>query len=151
MGRGAKSALWDGKGWSLGRLAWAAAASLRVVAELARARNFLRHLSPRDIERRNRALADCRGENPDLAVRIGWLVPRVAKRVPWRADCLVQALAAQNWLASQDIGTSIVIGVDRPLEGDFGAHAWLKRGDDIVLGGEINRYAILFDSAPQQE
>ncbi len=151
MGRGAKSVLWDGKGWDPGRLVWTAAASFKAIAGLARARILLHRVSPRDIERLNQASAECLGEDPDLVARIGWLIPRIARRLPWRADCLVQALAAQDWLRAKGIATCIVIGVDKPSEGGFGAHAWLKHGDDIVIGGEIERYAVLFDGAQKRE
>jgi len=75
-----------------------------------------------------------------LVDRVAYLIPRVAARLPWRADCLVQALAAQRWLASHNIATSIQIGVPRDPRVQFEAHAWLIAGDRVVTGGDIDRY-----------
>ncbi len=78
-----------------------------------------------------------------LVERVKFLIPRVAARLPWRADCLVQALAAQHWLSCHQIDTTLTLGVlrDRPI--DFEAHAWLKAGDQIVTGGDITGYVPL--------
>lgn len=67
--------------------------------------------------------------------RVTFAVPRVAARVPWRADCWVQALAAQSWLAREGVAAEIWIGV-RQDRGAFEAHAWLRSGDRAVTGGD---------------
>lgn len=82
------------------------------------------------------------GKNGDgdlLVNRVVWAVRAVGARVPWRSDCLVQALAAQHWLATVGVGSTIHLGVkasDEPLD----AHAWLKVGERVVLGGDIADY-----------
>ena len=35
-------------------------------------------------------------EQERLVEQVAFAIPRVAKRVPWRADCLVQALAGER-------------------------------------------------------
>ena len=72
--------------------------------------------------------------------RLIFAVRAMGARVPWRSDCLVQALAAQHWLASRGIGSSIHLGV-KPSEAPIDAHAWLKVGDRIVLGGDVADYS----------
>jgi hypothetical protein len=64
-------------------------------------------------------------------------------RVPWRADCLVQAMAAQHWLRRHGLESRIAIGVRERGEGPFEAHAWLMCGDIAVTGGDIREYVPL--------
>ena len=78
-----------------------------------------------------------------LIDRVAFVVPRVAARVPWRADCLVQALAAQRWLRRKGIPTTLHVGVPKEIPSEFEAHAWLIQGDTIVTGGDIERYTPL--------
>jgi Transglutaminase-like superfamily len=75
-----------------------------------------------------------------LIARVAHAVPIMGLRVPWRSDCLVQALAARRWLASEGIASDLCIGVRVPGEADFAAHAWLKVGDTVVTGGDIAGY-----------
>ncbi len=73
-----------------------------------------------------------------LVERVAYVIPRMGELVPWRADCLVQALAAQRWLERAGVASDICIGVRRLDE--FEAHAWLKVGDRVVTGGDISSY-----------
>lgn len=75
-----------------------------------------------------------------LVDRVAFAIPRVAARLPWRADCLVQALAAQRWLRCHSVTTTLTLGVPRDKPADFEAHAWLTAGDRIVTGGDISGY-----------
>lgn len=75
-----------------------------------------------------------------LVDRVAYLIPRIAARLPWRADCLVQALAAKRWLERLGVATSIHIGVHKDRRVEFEAHAWLTAGDRVVTGGDIARY-----------
>ena len=81
-------------------------------------------------------------EQAALIERVAYAVPIMATRVPWRSDCLVQALTARRWLARATILSDVCIGV-RKDEQDFEAHAWLKVGERIVTGGDISSYAEL--------
>jgi hypothetical protein len=78
----------------------------------------------------------------NLVERVAYAIPRVGARVPWRSDCLVQALAARHWLAREGVASNLTIGVRN--EGGFAAHAWLKVGDEVVTGGPIADFAPLF-------
>lgn len=78
-----------------------------------------------------------------LIDRIAYVVPRIGRRVPWRSDCLVQAVAAQRWLARYAIPSSIRIG-GRTRANRFDAHAWLVAAGTIVTGwdnAEFETYA----------
>lgn len=78
-----------------------------------------------------------------LVDRIAFVIPRVAARLPWRADCLVQALAAKRWLGRRGIKSTLTLGVAKDPQSTFEAHAWLTAGDRIVTGGDISGYVPL--------
>ena len=77
-----------------------------------------------------------------LLERVAYAVPVMGSRVPWRSDCLIQALAARRWLARASVPSDVCIGVRKDEQG-FLAHAWLKVGERIVTGGDISSYAEL--------
>lgn len=112
----------------------------RAVAELLGARLRLVHSPARD-------LIGPRPGDPatdeQKVAEIGLAIRRMAARVPWRSDCLVQALAAQHWLEREGIGSTIHVGVDYDESRPLDAHAWLTAGDQIVVGGDVGRYARL--------
>ena len=78
-----------------------------------------------------------------LVERVAFVIPRVAARLPWRADCLVQAIAAERWLGRHGVATTLTLGVPRDRPADFEAHAWLSAGTWIVTGGDISGYVPL--------
>lgn len=93
-----------------------------------------------------------------IVERVAFAIPAIALRVPWRSDCMVQAMAAQNWLARYKIPSTMTIGVrkDAPSAlgpsalgssalgpSGFGAHAWLAVGDFLVTGGDISGYVAI--------
>jgi len=72
-----------------------------------------------------------------LVERVAFAIPRAAARVPWRSDCLVQALAAERWLRRSGVPSTIHFGVPKDQGGMFEAHAWLTVGERVVTGGDI--------------
>lgn len=78
-----------------------------------------------------------------LVERVAFAIPRVAARLPWRADCLVQALAANRWLGRHGIATTLTLGVPTDMPKKFEAHAWLTAGDRIVTGGDVSGFVPL--------
>lgn len=139
------------------------AACLRAVVELARARVVLAGLTPGQIAELNGAAGSgppagrtltsdalksaswqMTGAN-ELVNTVAAVVPRIAPWLPWRSDCLVQALAAQHWLGANGIASHIVIGVDKTEAKGFEAHAWLRYGDRVITGGAVDRYRVLLD------
>ena len=72
--------------------------------------------------------------------RTAWAVAVAARFVPWRSDCLVQALAARAWLSAQGIESRLVIGVPGQKGARFEAHAWLLSHGITVTGGDVRHY-----------
>lgn len=80
---------------------------------------------------------------PRLAAR---LVRSAAARAG-RSTCLIRALVLKRLLLRRGVGTVLVIGATRGA-GVLQAHAWLRLGDGILLGGEgHDRYAPLWTSS----
>jgi hypothetical protein len=128
---------------------WVAAYCMTGLFELVRARIAFAQLEARDIPARNRRAAERasaitpQGGQAALLARVSYVLPRISVRLPWRSDCLVQAIAGQNWLARRGLPSEIRIGVERPESGPFGAHAWLVHEDAVITGGDISRYSLL--------
>ncbi|EYD75061.1 hypothetical protein Rumeso_03389 [Rubellimicrobium mesophilum DSM 19309] len=120
---------------------------LRAVLELALARWRLgRHPSRELIRHSQRPLPTSRAvpADPSAVVdRVALAVGRVAAHVPWRADCFVQALAAQAWLARAGLASDIHIGVRQDRAPGFEAHAWLTQSGRVVTGGEVGGFVPL--------
>jgi hypothetical protein len=133
---------------------WLAAYALRGFAELVRARIIFARLEASEILARNLAVARLAAQgsaaaaDPDHLARMAFVLPRLSARLPWRSDCLVQAIAAQNWLAASRLAGEIQIGVERPADGPFGAHAWLVHAGMVITGGDIARYERLLGESP---
>ena len=125
--------------------------ALIAAVDLAAARLALRTIKPADVIARNRRVA-ASVHSPLPADRVasasaqaGFIINRVAARMPWRSDCLVQALAGQRWLARAGIASEIVVGATKDEAGVVAAHAWLRTGGQVVLGGDISSYQTLLD------
>jgi hypothetical protein len=76
-----------------------------------------------------------------------WGVRSAARFVPY-ASCLTQAISAQYLCARSGVETSIRIGVVPTGGQRFSAHAWLLRGDEILLGGspaDLSKFQVLTD------
>jgi len=75
--------------------------------------------------------------------RIRWAIVTAARRVPWRALCIQQGLAAQFMLRRRGIPSVLYYGAAL-REGDLKAHVWVRDGNIDVIGGEAaSRYALL--------
>lgn len=140
-----------GKRPRLNDLPWLVLFAMRGLLELVRARLIFERLEAKVIPRRNnRALTLDKTRarvTPAKLARIAYVIPRLSDRLPWRSDCLIQAIAAQNWLLASGMPSEIQIGVENPKDGQFGAHAWLICGESVVTGGDISQYApILVES-----
>lgn len=123
--------------------------ALRATAALALARFELRKIKPHGVLDRNREIAslvarEFGASRPTDVARscdeAAFFINRMAARVPWRSDCLVQALAGQRWLARIGVASEIVVGTAITADGEFESHAWLRADERIVLGGDIARF-----------
>lgn len=113
--------------------------AFHAIGELALARCQLRHWSP---ERAlpSQSASELHSPRHELISRVAYIIPRMAARVPWKSDCLVQAIAAQNWLERHGIHSSIVLGVPKQPQEQFEAHAWLRVGRSTIIGGDPSSY-----------
>lgn len=139
-----------GKALRLRDAGWVTRLTSQALVAIFRARLAFGRLEAAEIPERNAAAA--KAEVADaaeelLADRIGFIIARLAKRLPWRSDCMVQAIAAQDWLARLGMASEIRIGVERPGDGPFAAHAWLVRKERIITGGDVARYSLLLGNA----
>jgi hypothetical protein len=76
--------------------------------------------------------------------RIRWAITRTATRVPWRALCFQQGLAAQMMLRRRGIPSVLYYGAAQDDRSGLHAHIWVRADDVDVIGGEIaHRFAIL--------
>ena len=76
--------------------------------------------------------------------RIRWAITTTAARVPWRALCFQQGLAAQLMLRLRGIPSVLYYGAAQDDRSGLYAHVWVRDGDVDVIGGEIaSRFAIL--------
>ena len=86
-----------------------------------------------------------------LADQIGWAVGSVARRVPWDARCLAQALAATWMLRRRGLEGTVSFGADRGESRQLLAHAWLRFGPRVVTGGAgYERFKIFTTFARKQ-
>ena len=136
---------------SLRDAAWLVPVAARGFVELVRARVAFARLEAKAIPLRNqaakRAASDKKRIGEATLARMAYVLPRLSDRLPWRSDCLVQAIAAQNWLASMGAAGEIQIGVENPADGNFGAHAWLMHEGQVVTGGDISRYDLIYSDS----
>ena len=85
--------------------------------------------------------------------RIAWAVSAVARRLPSRTTCLVEALAAEAMLRRRGFAPTLRIGVREPgsdatlLE----AHAWVECAGSVVIGGRANLADYAVFSEPRVE
>jgi len=81
----------------------------------------------------------------DFVARLRWAITAVAARVPWRAVCFQQGLAAHLMLRRRGIASVIYYGAAQaPEAGELAAHVWVRAGPLDVIGCEnASRYALL--------
>ncbi len=117
---------------ALNRTQWRylALAALR----LAQARIDLARLSAQEIVVHAQPIRSGKRRRLDLD-QVAWAITAVASRVPWRSDCLVQAMAARRWLSSHGLPSQLRLGVGRNEHGAMSAHAWLLHENTPVTGG----------------
>jgi hypothetical protein len=82
--------------------------------------------------------------------RVRWAIIATAARVPWRALCFQQGLAAQFMLRRRGIPSVLYYGAAQDNRSGLYAHVWVRDGDDDVVGGEVaSRFAVLATFPPQ--
>jgi hypothetical protein len=74
-------------------------------------------------------------ERARQVAQVRWAVTACARRVPWRAKCFEQGLAAQWMLSRRRIASTLHYGLAK-AEGELIAHVWLRSGSLDVIGCE---------------
>ncbi len=88
-------------------------------------------------------LGEYREESPEdidpfedkTGYKIKHAVRRIAKNVPWRCNCMEQAIIAKKMLNHRNIKSTLYLGVMKN-EQDMLAHAWVRCGNRIITGKE---------------
>ncbi len=75
-------------------------------------------------------------EQAETARAVGWAVRLMADKVPFRAVCLQQGVAAKMMLRRRGIQSALHFGV-APDESGLNPHAWLNTADARVTGYPI--------------
>lgn len=78
---------------------------------------------------------------------IASVVPSVARYLPFRSDCLIQALAARRMLLRRCLGSEIRIGVLKRDAASLASHAWLVAGEHVVIGGDVADYTTVMEGS----
>ncbi|MFO7856327.1 MAG: lasso peptide biosynthesis B2 protein [Paracoccaceae bacterium] len=82
---------------------------------------------------------------------IGRALAGLSRRMPWRSDCLVQALAARLWLDALGAHSELRLGAWREDDA-VAAHAWLLSDGEVVTGGRLDpKIAPFAPPVPRQD
>jgi hypothetical protein len=113
------------------------------VSELAIARVKLGRSSVEELLKEQAPKYPASGRHAERVRRVQIAIARAHHRLPWRADCLVQALAAHRWLCRYGIATKLLVGSIGNMQQPFKAHAWLTHEGLAVTGGDAREYTPL--------
>jgi len=73
----------------------------------------------------------------DAASRVGWAIRLIAGRVPFRSDCLPQAIAARILLGRRRLPVTVYFGAAfLPGKTQLEAHAWARCGAVTLTGSK---------------
>lgn len=74
------------------------------------------------------------------AREVGWAIRLVAKRVPFRGDCLPQAIAARAMLGRRRLAVTVYFGTAFLKDGTgLEAHTWARSGAATLTGNKPRR------------
>jgi hypothetical protein len=83
---------------------------------------------------------------------VRWAIVTTSERVPWRALCFQQGLAAQLMLRLRGVPSVLYYGAAQNDQIGLFAHVWVRDGNVDVIGCEIaSRYAVLATFPPQDD
>ena len=72
------------------------------------------------------------------AARVGRIVTRAARLLPWHPSCLRQSLATRWLLARRGIDSMMLLGVSDPS--NMNAHAWITVHGHTVVGRQARTF-----------
>jgi hypothetical protein len=71
-----------------------------------------------------------------LLTDLRWALKAIGRRFEWSRQCLVQAMAAQWILQRRGLTGTLYLGVRKDDADALAAHAWLRIGTNVLVGGE---------------
>lgn len=75
-------------------------------------------------------------ETDEFVVQMVRYIRTISRRLPWKSTCLIQAATGKVMLNQRKIECTVYFGVKKNIHNKMEAHAWLRVGNKIVLGGE---------------
>lgn len=82
--------------------------------------------------------------NMSRAIKIGWAVNTICNHTPWQSKCYVRALTAHFFLKIFRIPSTIYLGVARDKVKNLIAHAWLRCGEEVLVGkDEMDQFSCI--------
>lgn len=66
-------------------------------------------------------------------------IERVSRHTIWESKCLVKALVLQKLMTKHQINHTIYFGLAKNDQNEMIAHAWVKCGDVVVIGGQNSK------------
>ncbi|HBM16130.1 MAG TPA: lasso peptide biosynthesis B2 protein [Lentisphaeria bacterium] len=70
--------------------------------------------------------------------KVANIIKIASDRLPWKCNCLPQAIAARHMLKKRNISSTLYLGMSKDKEKKIIAHAWLKAGNIPITGGRDN-------------
>ncbi len=74
----------------------------------------------------------------EIIKRASYWIRRISPLLPWKCNCLPQAVTGRFVLKIRKIESTLYLGMSKDNEKKLIAHAWLKVGDIPVTGGRDN-------------
>ncbi len=131
---------------ALSRAQWRSLATAAVRLAQAKALH-LRLDAPAILARLRRPAPAGRGARPPDPAMMNWALGAVSRRLPWRSDCLVQALAGKLWCDAAGVQPTLRLAARRDGDGDLTAHAWLEIDGAVATGGPVSAELAAFTEA----
>ena len=85
-------------------------------------------------------------ENGDrkTEISVSRAILTMSRHLPWECKCLVQTISGKMMFRRRRIPSTLYLGVAKKEDGDLNAHAWLRAGATIILGGGgLERFAVV--------
>jgi hypothetical protein len=95
-----------------------------------------KHMSESDKKHRFKSM--------ETAKLIALSIRTMSLRLPWECKCLAQAVSGKIMLDNRKISNTLYLGVAKDENEKLIAHAWLRIGENIILGDEgLDRFAVV--------
>ncbi len=75
--------------------------------------------------------------SPELSAQakgVGWGIEAVSRDLPWKATCLMRALAGRQMLRRRGLQSMVALGARSSNAENLEAHAWLITQGQVLLG-----------------